>query len=94
MSARFREPGRLANRACIRYPPGELAVREVISGGITVRTIMGETLLNVAVAAGILGGSFVLTNLFVRKMYYRCRKCGALNAKRRSQCRMCAESLP
>lgn len=55
---------------------------------------MGETLLNVAVAVGILGGSFVLTNLFVRKMYYRCRKCGTLNAKRRSQCRICAESLP
>ena len=55
---------------------------------------MGETLLNVAVAVGILGGSFVLTQLFVQKMYYRCRKCGTLNAKRRSQCRMCGESLP
>ena len=55
---------------------------------------MGETLLNVAVAVGILGGSLVLTDLFVRKMYYRCRKCGTLNAKRRSQCRICAENLP
>ena len=54
---------------------------------------MGETLLNVAVAVGILGGSFVLTQLFVQKMYYRCRKCGTLNAKRRSQCRMCGEAL-
>ena len=55
---------------------------------------MGETLLNAAVAVGILGGSFLLTNLFVGKMYYRCRQCRTLNAKRRSQCRMCGESLP
>ena len=55
---------------------------------------MGETLLNAAVAVGILGGSFVLTQLFVKKMYFRCRKCATLNAKRRSQCRMCGEELP
>lgn len=55
---------------------------------------MGEALLNAAVAVGILGGSFVVTQWFVRKMYYRCRRCGTLNAKRRSQCRQCAESLP
>ena len=55
---------------------------------------MGETILNAAVAVGILGGSYFLTELFVRKMYYRCRKCGTLNAKRRSQCRACSESLP
>ena len=55
---------------------------------------MGETLLNALVAVGILGGSFVVTQLFVRKMYYRCRKCETLNAKRRSQCRMCGEALP
>jgi lipopolysaccharide biosynthesis regulator YciM len=55
---------------------------------------MGETLLNLVVAVGILGASLVLTQLFVRKMYYRCRQCGALNAKRRNQCRGCGEALP
>ena len=53
-----------------------------------------DTLLNLAIAAGILGLSFVLTDLFVRKMYYRCRQCGTLNAKRRSQCRACGQALP
>ncbi|MGH9786140.1 MAG: hypothetical protein ACRD88_18370 [Terriglobia bacterium] len=55
---------------------------------------MSETFLNAAVAVGILGASFLLTELFVRKMYYRCRQCGTLNAKRRSQCRGCGEALP
>lgn len=53
-----------------------------------------DMLLNLAVAVGILGVSFVLTNLFVRKMYYRCRQCGVLNAKRRIRCRGCGEALP
>ena len=61
---------------------------------LTLERTMGETILNAAVAVGILGGSYFLTELFVRKMYYRCRKCGTLNAKRRSQCRACSESLP
>jgi len=30
----------------------------------------------------------------VRKMYYRCKNCATLNAKRRSQCRQCGEKLP
>jgi hypothetical protein len=54
---------------------------------LTLGKTMGEILLNAVVAVGILGGSFVLTNLFVQKMYYRCRQCGTLNATRRSQCR-------
>ena len=55
---------------------------------------MGQTILNLAIAVGILGASFLLTELFVRKMYYRCRQCGALNAKRRAQCRGCGEAIP
>ena len=55
---------------------------------------MAETLLNLAVAVGILGLSAVLTGLFTRKMYYRCRQCGTLNAKRRTQCRACGQPLP
>ena len=53
-----------------------------------------DTLLNLAVAVGILGLSAVLTGLFTRKMYYRCRQCGTLNAKRRTQCRACGQALP
>ncbi len=53
-----------------------------------------DSFLNFVLAVGILGLSYLLTEMFVRKMYYRCRKCGVLNAKRRSQCRACAESLP
>ena len=55
---------------------------------------MAEILLNVALLLGILGLSAVLTELFARKMYYRCRQCGTLNAKRRSQCRACGQPLP
>lgn len=52
-----------------------------------------EIILNLAVLAGILILSAVITNLFARKMYNRCRKCGALNAKRRAQCRICGEPI-
>ena len=53
-----------------------------------------DTIFNLAVAVGILGLSAVLTGLFTRKMYYRCRQCGTLNAKRRIQCRACGQALP
>jgi hypothetical protein len=36
---------------------------------------------------------FVLTKLFVRKMYYKCTNCGNLNAKRRDHCRICGTAL-
>ena len=52
---------------------------------------MGETLLNWALLVGILGASALLTELFARKMYYRCKGCGTLNAKRRTQCRKCGQ---
>ncbi len=55
---------------------------------------MSETLANVAVAAAILVSAFVVTQLFVRAMYRRCSSCGALNAKRRRQCRECGDPLP
>lgn len=55
---------------------------------------MGETLLNLALLVGILGASTLLTELFARKMYFRCEGCGTLNAKRRSQCRKCGQALP
>ena len=42
---------------------------------------------------GILVLSAFLTNLFTRKMYYTCSECGNLNAKRRTHCRICGNSL-
>ncbi len=55
---------------------------------------MMDTLLNLLVLVGILGTAAVFTELFARKMYYRCRNCDTLNAKRRSQCRQCGQPLP
>jgi hypothetical protein len=54
---------------------------------------MKDTLLSLALLAGILGLSAVFTELFARKMYNRCKQCHSLNAKRRSHCRMCGERI-
>jgi hypothetical protein len=48
-----------------------------------------DTLLTIAVLGGILVVSAVITNFYVRAMYNRCSGCAALNAKRRSHCRVC-----
>ena len=55
---------------------------------------MKETLLNVALAIGILGGSALITHLFARAMYLTCPKCHTLNARRRVRCRHCGNALP
>ena len=55
---------------------------------------MLDTLFSLALLVGILGLSAIFTEWFARRMYYRCRKCKTLNAKRRPQCRHCGESLP
>jgi ribosomal protein S27E len=52
-----------------------------------------DTLLTIAVLGGILVLSAFLTNMFTRKMYYRCAECGNLNAKRRTHCRICGKLL-
>ncbi|MFP5261790.1 MAG: hypothetical protein ACLGJB_07780 [Blastocatellia bacterium] len=52
-----------------------------------------DTLVTIAVLGGILVLSAVLTNLFTRKMYYKCGGCGSLNAKRRAHCRVCGQQL-
>ncbi len=50
-------------------------------------------ILQILVAAFILLGSAFVTNLFARYMYNRCPDCGTLNARRRSHCRNCQQSL-
>ena len=55
---------------------------------------MKDTLLSLALLAGILVVCAVFTELFARKMYNRCAQCKNLNAKRRSACRVCGEPIP
>ena len=52
-----------------------------------------DTIITVVVLGGILVLSAVLTNLFTRRMYYTCSQCRTLNAKRRTHCRVCGNSL-
>jgi hypothetical protein len=52
-----------------------------------------DALLTFAVLGGILIISFIFTNWFTHRMYYQCSQCRALNAKRRSHCRMCGNEL-
>ena len=66
----------------------------IVTGGKTESTAMMDMLLNLAIFVGILGAAAVFTEWFARRMYYRCRRCATLNAKRRSQCRQCGEPLP
>jgi len=54
---------------------------------------MKETLLNVALAIAILGGSALITYLFARAMYLICPQCRTLNARRRTHCRRCGQAL-
>lgn len=54
---------------------------------------LGDALLTIAVLGGILVLSAVLTSLWVRVMYYRCKSCRTINARRRTHCRMCGEPL-
>jgi len=52
-----------------------------------------DVLLNIIVLVAILGLSALITSLFARAMYVRCRDCGTLNAKRRARCRACQKLL-
>jgi hypothetical protein len=54
---------------------------------------MGHTLLGIALVVGILGSSAIVTQLFARAMYVTCASCHTLNARRRSQCRICGANL-
>ena len=52
-----------------------------------------DTLLTIAVLGGILVLSALFANWFTRKMYFTCSRCRALNAKRRTHCRICGNQL-
>jgi hypothetical protein len=52
-----------------------------------------DTLLTIVVLGGILLLSGFFTGWFTRKMYYKCAGCGNLNAKRRTNCRICGHRL-
>jgi hypothetical protein len=54
---------------------------------------LGDTLLTILVLGGILVISALITGAFTRAMYNRCAQCNALNAKRRSHCRVCDTQL-
>jgi hypothetical protein len=54
---------------------------------------MTETILGLIVMAAILVASAWLTNWFARTMYNRCAGCGALNARRRTHCRSCGQTV-
>jgi hypothetical protein len=54
---------------------------------------IGDVLITIAVIGGILVISAVFTNLYARAMYYQCKECRALNAKRRTHCRVCGQAL-
>lgn len=47
------------------------------------------TFFSAALLVAILGLSAVITQWFARTMYKRCADCGALNARRRTRCRIC-----
>jgi type IV secretory pathway VirB6-like protein len=52
-----------------------------------------DTLVSIVVLGGILLLSAIITQWFARTMYRRCTACGTLNARRRAQCRNCAQPL-
>jgi hypothetical protein len=54
---------------------------------------LADTLLTIAVLGGILLLSAIVTGLFTKWMYYTCAQCRALNAKRRTNCRVCGNPL-
>ena len=54
---------------------------------------MTDTLVSVLVLAAILVVSALITDWFARTMYNRCAACGTLNARRRTNCRVCQEPI-
>ena len=54
---------------------------------------MTDLLLNATLVILILGSGWIATRFYVKLAYYECELCGSLNAKRRSECRVCRHPL-
>ncbi len=54
---------------------------------------MADFLLQAGLVVLILGSSAWATSVYVRLAYFKCAACGNLNAKRRTECRVCGHSL-
>jgi len=54
---------------------------------------VAEWLSNAALLIVVLGGSWAFTRFWVRFAYLECPGCHALNAQRRSVCRVCDRPL-
>jgi hypothetical protein len=52
-----------------------------------------DTIVTVLVVGAVLILPFLITNVFVAKMYYKCSECRSLNARRRANCRICGHPL-
>lgn len=54
-------------------------------------------MLDLLILAGfvvlILGSGVVATNIYCQMAYNRCSACGAMNAKRRGECRKCSAEI-
>ena len=53
-----------------------------------------DVLLQAGILVLVLGSGAWMTSAYLRLAYFKCADCGNLNAKRRSQCRVCGNSLP
>jgi rRNA maturation endonuclease Nob1 len=65
---------------------------EFLEGAQADLTVM-DLLLNIALATFVLGSGVVATQIYVKLAYFKCAGCGSLNAKRRSECRVCGHAL-
>lgn len=54
---------------------------------------MLDFLANAALLLLILGTSALATKAYANAMYNKCPACSSLNAKRRSECRICGEAI-
>lgn len=72
---------------------GQTRLTPLSTSGLTLENPVSENILGIVVVVAILGGAFVFTQWFTRRMYNKCPKCGVLNALRRDRCRECGEPV-
>ena len=67
--------------------------KRTLEACVPLENPLKDTIVNLSLAVAILGGSYIIMHLFARAMYVRCDRCHTLNARRRSACRACGNSL-